>query len=110
MRVPDGVHYAFLIQFYWVSLTLCFVLWRLLFESQYRFFLVFLVEELHRKSYHFREVLGLVVFIFVLLRLEPSLKKYKAALLEIFLADLAEPAPGFDVDPFGVLSRIAFLA
>jgi hypothetical protein len=47
-------------------------------------------------------VLGLAALILILLRLEPSFEIDQAALLEVFLADLSKPAPGFDVDPFGV--------
>ena len=64
----------------------------------------FLVQHLHHQDNNFGEVFCLT-FVLVAVCFQASLDVDQAALLEIFLADLAQASPGFQVDPFGVFFR-----
>ena len=65
-----------------------------------------LIQELKGQGNDLRVILCLAV-VLIFIGLEPSFDVNETALLEIFLADLAEPAPRFDVDPFGAFMRFA---
>jgi len=64
------------------------------------------IQELDHLGNNLRKVAGLA-FLFVLVRLETSFDINQAALFQVFLANLAEPVPGFHVDP---LRRLLCLA
>jgi hypothetical protein len=55
----------------------------------------------------FREILGLAL-VLVAVGLQAALDVHQAALLKVFLADLAQPTPGLYVDPFGVFLGLTF--
>src|SRR5258706_11179874 len=71
-----------------------------LFDHGRRFLCGFLVEELQGERDDFSVVLRLAL-ILILIGLQAALKVNQAALLEIFLADLAKSSPSFDIDPLG---------
>ena len=65
------------------------------------------VEHLHPKRDDLREVLGVTFLVFVLVRLEPSFHVHQAALFQVLLANLPQPAPGLDVYPLGIFLVLA---
>src|SRR6185436_12718830 len=78
-----------------------------LFHRQHGFFLVPLVEELQAESDNLGIKLGVSAFILIFFGLEPAFEINQAALFQVFLADLSEPTPGLDVDPFGIFLQLA---
>jgi hypothetical protein len=75
-------------------------------HSHHGLFLLSLIKELQGQGYHLGEILGLAL-ILIFIGLQAAFEKNETALLEIFLADLSEPSPGFDVDPLGRFFRLA---
>src|SRR5690349_11368592 len=59
------------------------------------------IQELHHLSHNFREVFGFA-FIDVFICLQASFYVDEASLAQVLIADLAEPFPGFDIDPLGI--------
>jgi hypothetical protein len=62
------------------------------------------VQELDGLCHDLGEVAGLALFL-VLVRLDSSFDVDQASLVQVFLADLPEPVPGFHIDPLGGLLR-----
>src|SRR4030095_6821032 len=55
-------------------------------------------QKLDELCHNLGEESCLAVFIFIFFGLEPPIEIHQASLLEVFLADLSKPPPGFDVD------------
>lgn len=87
-----------------------FVLAGVFFNSHHRLVFFLLIEELQALGDDLGIVLGLAAFpVFVFIGLQATFHKDQAAFLEVFLADLAKPAPSLDVDPLGAFLGLAIL-
>jgi hypothetical protein len=73
-----------------------------------RFFFRLSIEHLHGQGHHLGVIFGLAAFIIEFIGFQAALEKYQAAYMQILLADLAQPSPGFDVDPFGAFLGLPF--
>mgnify|MGYP007097581138 FL=1 len=83
-----------------------FVLAGVFVERHHRLFLFLAVEELQGLGDNLGEIFRLTVGV-VFICLQASLKEDQATLFEVFLADLSEPAPCFNVDPLGGFLQLA---
>ena len=84
---------------YYFLLTLRFVIARVFIHRHHGFFRGALIEELQGER-HYLGVVPRFALILIFIGLQSAFEENQTAFLEVFLANFAEPSPGFNVDPF----------
>src|ERR1051325_3132302 len=86
-----------------------FVIHSLFFNSHDWFFARFAIKHLHTQCYNLSVELGFTI-VFISISLQTTLDENQTALLEILLANLPKPTPGFHIDPFRKFLCLAVFA